>query len=190
MKNFVLLLFVVMFTSCTVQEYMTDDLYFSAPRSYNQSNYIDLHDRYLTMKSRNSRWNTFDDDWWYWNSLNSRFSSNWWQPTLDVYPRYIWGTSFTNWNYRNYPFISNYTPVNNWGVINIYQPNYSKPTVSNKHNAPRQFNLQTYGSNNRNFSSERNQTQSMFERTQSTRTINSVNQRVTTNGHVPVRKFE
>lgn len=208
MKKLFYLISILLLNSCTVynEAYTGDDLYFSVPRTYNQSGYVDLHDRYLTMKSRNSRWNTFDDDFWYWNSMNSRtIIMPFYQPYTQLYSWRLnnnWNYNQFDWRFNNWNYMS-YQPYR-FGTFqsynNIYQPNYTRKEVrsynSPKHNAPRQFNLNSYNSspsrtdnqtslqnNSRSFAPQNNNSPVRTMPSQSAAPVRI------SNGNAPVRKF-
>ena len=173
MKKIIYLITLLFFTSCSIynQSYMSDDLYYSMPRTYTQTNYVDLHDRYLTMKTRNLRWNSFDNDYWYWNSINLPYLMN-----NQYYPMYP-----SLWGFNNRIDYNRNNLFNNWGIINIYQSNYlntyQRQQNTKLNNTPRQVNLQTY-----NLQSNTNQ---LFKGIQ--KTAPSVNYKTPTSS--PVRQF-
>lgn len=205
----IFLALLIFLSSCSVSSYWSDDVYFSLP-SQRENGYIDLHDRYLRMKSRDSRWSQFDDDFWYWNTPRQNVIIPSWRYSL--YDPYFGYNRFSNpffpqIGWTPYPSIW-YNPYNWRNNIYNYNPyvfTNTKPVVAPKLKPqPRTFNLNTYGSNRSSNYIQQSNTKSAPVRVfNNTTTINS-NQRVTPQTRVntspiqptvrpstnaPVRKF-
>lgn len=182
MKNLLALLLILFsISSCNIQfsGYMSDDLYYSVPLS-NNNQYIDLHDRYLYMKTRGNRWQSFDDDFNYWNIRPGFVVPNYnrWYNIYDPFlstriPAYpFFGQNF-NYSIINY----NQTIYNNRQRTSDFKV-FTNPNQNNfQRNEPRKFNLNTF-----NNSSNLN----------TNRTNNSTNPNTTTQtrNSAPVRKFD
>ena len=138
MKKLLFIIFAFIFSSCSIYNvgYTPDDLYFSIPTN-NSTSYVDLHDRYLSMKVYGTRWNRFDDDFYYWNN---RPMLPYYYSVSPVYiPTYI--IRDKNTKYQN---------NNGYRQFNLNTYDNSKPnTPMIKSNTPaiRQFNLNTYDKN-------------------------------------------
>ena len=139
-----------------------DDVYFSPTKD--NSGYVQLDnrdeyraedvpmaDRYLRMKSfGGSRWNTFDDDYGYWN--NPHWNNN---NYFNVAPSYGYGMGLGNSLWGN-PYA-----YRNSGYWNPFSPNYyGSPVivynvtkyVTPKSSGPRTYNLSSYSAPRNSFS--------------------------------------
>lgn len=165
MKNIILFLITLFFISCNVSNfvYTLDDVYYSTPsfKERMNNNYVDLNDRYLYMKSRGNRWQTFDNDFYYWNFQNNRFNN--WPSNYSYSPH-----TFNTWNYTQY---------SHWRNTNLFilNPNRNNTIVIKNNNrifqsGPRQFNLSTYNNNNSN--------------------VITPTKKPTTSSSAPIRKFK
>lgn len=145
MKNLCLFLIMIFFVSCNVSNfiYTSDDVYFSSSNIKTTDNYVDLNDRYLYMKSRGNRWQTFDNDFYYWNLPNNRFNN--WYPNPYTFNSWNY-TPYFYWRNRNLFYYNPYGNINN--TINIKHNNrtYYPPTKVLQ-DGPRQFNLRTFDNN-------------------------------------------
>lgn len=123
-----------------------DDVYFSPSlngggyvamdeeEGYNADR-IPMNERYLRMKTFGSaRWNTFDDDYSYWNNphWNNRSYFN-------VYPSYGYGNGFSP--YGSSLWGNPFSPIYYGQPVVVFNSN--KPLVQ-RNNAPRIYNLNNY----------------------------------------------
>jgi hypothetical protein len=196
MKKFILIVLVFL-SSCSVTNYWPDDLYYSVPPQ-RQQGYIDLHDRYLRMKTRDSRWSQFDEDYFYWNGIrpNGFFIPSWQiQPAIPFSYQYYW---------RFNPYLYNgiwYNPsIYTRQIYNtpIYRNNYNPYTFSSPKSPKleprtRSFNLNTYNNQTRGYSNNTQPT-TPVRRFESNTTPNTSVPRVNTpsvprSTNAPVRKF-
>lgn len=141
MKYIAILISVLLLQSCSHYNTgsMVDDVYYSEIRIQKQG-YVDLHDRYLTMKTRGTRWQNFDDDFNYWYLYPNTSLIGWW-PNVGFG---LGNVYYPSWRWWNYPYMSSFNyPI--WRPQPYLTPVLPvKPSTINT-NRPRQFNLNTYG---------------------------------------------
>lgn len=195
MKRIILAL-IILLSSCVTTNYWSDDVYYSLPVQ-RENGYIDLHDRYLRMKSRDNRWSQFDDDFWYWNSPRHNL----------VLPYSIYDPYFGYNQFRS-PFVPQiglipytsfwYNPYSNfWRSNSLYNYNpyvFKNPKpliIPRQQSQPRTFNLSTYGSSRNTSTSILSNTNSapvrIFNNTTTTNSRSSVNIPQTRSNSVPVQ---
>lgn len=148
----ILLALIIFLSSCGVTNYWSDDVYYSLP-AQRENGYIDLHDRYLRMKSRDTRWSQFDDDFWYWNSPRQNVILPY--SIYDPYfgynrfrnpfvPQIGWIPPYTTFWYNPYSNLWRYNTIYNYNPYVLSNP---KPVIMPRQQPqPRTFNLSTYGS--------------------------------------------
>ena len=145
-----------------------DDVYFSPVREESEyvsterndgyrASSVPLEDRYLRMKTqRRSRWNTFDDDFSYWNNpyWNNRSYFDFYTPSRTIgfsgmlyHNPYMLGGRSSGLFYNNSFMLGNGFYVNPFSPVFYGQPviivNNIKPSAP-RANAPRIFNLNNY----------------------------------------------
>lgn len=157
MKHLIIFLIsILFFSSCRISNvvYTSDDVYYSSPliRKATVGNYIDLNDRYLSMKSRGNRWQTFDNDFYYWNIPSNRLN---WNPFF--FDRFSFydplflnsNLAFTPWYSVPYPYWRN----SNLFSFNPYNVVVAKPNIKTYPSNTRTFNNGRYMDVNRTFQS-------------------------------------
>jgi hypothetical protein len=219
-KLIYIIISILFFSSCKVSNvyYTTDDVYFSSPAPRKQpTNYIDLNDRYLTMKSRSNRWGSFDDDFFYWNfpgSYSNRFfmpytfNNMFWYNDLFLFNRFnfmdpFWSPFYMSpfgyglgnvydWRFNNIrPFYQTWNPYrqNNWN------PNNNKYTYNNQHTRPiiRSNNYYNFNNMNNNSNYNRHNSPRQFNLgtydNRSNNSLNQINNTTPRTGSAPIRKF-